>query len=99
MLLYYITDRSGFEGNESARRIAMLKCVGEAASAGVGYIQLREKDLTLVDLELLGREALHVIRENSTTTKFLINTRTDVALAIGADGVNLPAGSPPASTV
>ena len=99
MLLYYITDRKGFDAPEPERRVALLKRIGEAARAGVDYIQLREKDLGIVDLELLAREALHVIRENWPKTKLLINTHPDTALAIGADGVHLPAGSPPASAV
>ena len=99
MLLYYITDRGGFEGNDAEQRAALLRCVAGAARAGVDYIQLREKDLSTDDLELLAREALHVVRESSATTKLLINTFTDVALAIGADGVHQPAGSPPASAV
>jgi thiamine-phosphate pyrophosphorylase len=99
VLLYYITDRRGFTGNESERRVALLRCIADAASAGVDYVQLREKDLDLADLELLAREALHVIRDRSAATKLLINTHTDIALAVGADGVHLPAGSPPASEV
>lgn len=99
MLLYYITDRRGFEGNDTEQRTGLLRCIVEVARAGADYIQLREKDLRTVDLELLAREALHVVRENSVTTKLLINTHTDIALAIGADGVHLPGGSPPASTI
>jgi thiamine-phosphate pyrophosphorylase len=99
MLLYYITDRKGFDGNESERRVALLKHIAEAARAGVDYIQLREKDLSVVDLELLAREVLRVVRENSAAAKLIINTHTEIALAIGADGVHLPAGSPPASAV
>jgi thiamine-phosphate pyrophosphorylase len=99
MLLYYITDRKGFNGTEAERRAALLKRIGEAARAGVDYIQLREKDLRIVDLELLARKALHVVRGNSATTKLLLNTHTKIALAIAADGVHLPAGSPPASAI
>jgi len=33
-LLYYITDRSQFRGDESARRRALLATVAEAARAG-----------------------------------------------------------------
>jgi len=99
MLLYYITNRKGFQGNESEQRLALFKRIAEASRAGLDYIQLREKDLSIVDLELLAREALHIIRENSATTKFLINRHNDVALATGADGVHLPAGSAPASVV
>ena len=99
MLLYYITDRTGFSGTDSERRIALLRRIAEAARAGVDYIQLREKELDSAELELLAREALHVIRYNNATAKLFINTHADIALAVGADGVHLPAGSPPASEV
>ena len=55
MLLYYITDRKGFGGDESEQRAALLKRIAESARAGVDYIQLREKELGIVDLELLAR--------------------------------------------
>jgi thiamine-phosphate pyrophosphorylase len=96
-LLYYITDRSQFRGDEHARRRALLAKIAEAASVGVNYIQLREKDLSTRELETLAREAVAAVR-NSTPlrtenrelrTRLLINSRTDVALAAGADGVHL----------
>jgi thiamine-phosphate pyrophosphorylase len=90
-LLYYITDRSQFPGEESAHRHALLAKVAEAARAGVDYIQLREKDLTARELEILAREVVAVMRENSPSTRLLINSRTDVALAAEADGVHLRA--------
>ena len=99
MLLYYITDRTGFAGTESEQRTALLRRIADSASAGVDYIQLREKDLEAAELELLAREGLRVIRENSAITKFLINTHADLALAVGADGVHLPADSPPACEI
>ena len=96
-LLYYITDRSQFAGDEPARRRALLAKIADAAQAGVDYIQLREKDLTGRELEILAREAVAIIRENPLTvnhqslvTRLLINSRTDVALAVGANGVHLP---------
>ena len=88
-LLYYITDRSQFRGDEHARRHALLAKVAEAARAGVDYIQLREKDLSARELETLAREVVELVRENSPSTRLLINSRTDVALAVGADGVHL----------
>jgi thiamine-phosphate pyrophosphorylase len=90
-LLYYITDRSQLGGNELARRLALLAKVAEAASAGVDYIQLREKDLSARELETLAREAAGLVRENSRTSRLFINSRTDIALAAGADGVHLRA--------
>lgn len=99
MLLYYITDRRGFAGNDAEQRASLLQRIGEAARAGVDYIQLREKDLDPTDLELLAREALRRVRANSATTRLLINSRVDVALAVGADGVHLPADSPSVSAI
>lgn len=88
MLTYYITDRSQFAGGEAERRTLLLRTIRSTASAGIDYIQLREKDLCVRDLELLAREALHLIREEGPA-RLLINHRTDVALAVGADGVHL----------
>ena len=92
MLLYYITDRKSLAGTDAQQRSRLLVKIAEAAHAGVDYIQLREKDLPPRDLELLARDAVRTVRENSATTKLLINGRADVALASGADGVHLPAG-------
>ena len=88
-LLYYITDRSQFSGDERSRRRASLAKVVEAARAGVDYIQLREKDLSTRALESSAREVVAAVRDNSSTARLLINSRTDVALAAGADGVHL----------
>lgn len=88
-LLYYITDRSQFPGGESARCRTVLAKIAEAARAGVDYIQLREKDLSARELEDLARDAVDAVRENSDTTRLLINSRADVAIAVGADGVHL----------
>jgi thiamine-phosphate pyrophosphorylase len=95
MLLYYITDRKAFAGTDAQQRIALLRRIADAAQAGVNYIQLREKDLDSTDLELLAREALHVIRESNAATKLLINSAVEVALSVGADGVHLPSNSLP----
>jgi thiamine-phosphate pyrophosphorylase len=99
MLLYYITDRHGFAGGEDQQRRALLDRVSQAAQAGIDYIQLREKDLTIRELESLAIEAVAAVRANSSSTRILINGRADVALACGADGVHLPGGSLPASEV
>ncbi|HLM79176.1 MAG TPA: thiamine phosphate synthase [Terriglobales bacterium] len=90
-LLYYITDRSQFRGDERVRRRDLLAKVAEAVRARVDYIQLREKDLSTRELEMLAREVVAMVRENSSLTRLLINSRTDVALAAGADGVHLRA--------
>ena len=91
MLLYYITDRRQFAGNENDRRRALLHKIAEASRCGVDFIQLREKDLCARDLESLARAAVAAVRENSPHTRLLINSRSDVAIACGADGVHLRA--------
>ena len=93
-LLYYITDRTAFLGDEPVRRRRLLEKIAEAARAGVDYIQLREKDLSTRDLESLAREAVCLMAQLRTEnrelrTALLINSRADVALAVGADGVHL----------
>jgi thiamine-phosphate pyrophosphorylase len=93
-LLYYITDRNAFPGDEAARRRRLLEKIAEAARARVDYIQLREKDLSARELEILAREAVAVIERlragiRELSTALLINSRTDVAMAAGADGVHL----------
>jgi thiamine-phosphate pyrophosphorylase len=99
-LLYYITSRAAFPGDEQARRFLLLGKIEEAASCDVDYIQLREKDLPTRALESLAREAAAIVRQvreklraenREMKTRLLINSRTDVALAAGADGVHLPA--------
>jgi thiamine-phosphate pyrophosphorylase len=96
MLLYYITDRTGFAGNGVQQRDAVLRRIADAARAGVDYIQLREKDLSARDLECLARDAVRAIRETCSASKLLINGRADIALGCGADGVHLPGGALPA---
>jgi thiamine-phosphate pyrophosphorylase len=92
LLLYYITDRTHFNGNESSRRRALLDKIGEAARNGIDLIQLREKDLSARELESLARNAVSIVRSyepERSRTRFLINSRVDVAVACGADGVQL----------
>jgi thiamine-phosphate pyrophosphorylase len=97
-LFYYITDRKFFSGDDKSRRSRLLDKVTEAASAGVDYIQLREKDLTARELETLAREAITIVRGYARQSEksgkrgpaLLVNSRTDVALAVAASGVHLP---------
>jgi thiamine-phosphate pyrophosphorylase len=98
-ILYYITDRTAFPGDDRNRRRHLLEKIAEAASQQVDYIQLREKDLPTRDLEQLASEAMRIICRESKlttdhcplTTALLINSRTDIALSTGAAGVHLPA--------
>ena len=95
-ILYYITDRSEFPGDSSAQRESLLAKIDEAARAGVDYIQLREKDLTIRELEALAVEVRNRIHRSKADSpgprvNLLINSRADVAIAVGSDGVHLPA--------
>jgi thiamine-phosphate pyrophosphorylase len=87
LILYYITDRAQLADDEANRQRRLLEKIAEAARAGVDYIQLRERDLRVRELERLAREAAVLVR--GTTTKLLINSRVDVAIAGSADGVHL----------
>jgi thiamine-phosphate pyrophosphorylase len=97
LLLFYITDRAQFPGDESARQGALLAKIAEVTRCGVDLVQLREKDLPINELEILARAAVRVVRENSplriekqeASTRLLVNSRVDVAIASGADGVHL----------
>ena len=64
MLLYYITDRLQFPGDENSRRIRLLETIAQAVRCGVDFIQLREKDLSPHQLETLAREAVQLRTEN-----------------------------------
>ena len=68
-ILYYITDRSAFPGDESARRRRLLEKISEAASVGIDYIQLREKDLCARDLESLAQDAMRIILQLRTENR------------------------------
>jgi thiamine-phosphate pyrophosphorylase len=94
LLLLYITDRSQFPGDENARRHALLTKITEAVRCGVNLVQLREKDLPTRELEALTCAVLRIIQplrseSREPTTRLLINSRSDVAIACGADGVHL----------
>jgi thiamine-phosphate pyrophosphorylase len=94
LLLYYITDRSQFPGDEGTRRRRLLENIAQATRCGVDYVQLREKDLSTREFEMLAREVMAIVQElrngnNRLKTGLLVNSRTDIAVACGADGVHL----------
>jgi thiamine-phosphate pyrophosphorylase len=88
---YYITDRKSAGGFGK-----LLAIIRDQMEMGLDYLQIREKDMgarqvfdfTLAVLEVRARTRAPI------KTKVLVNTRSDVALAAGADGVHLPAAAP-----
>lgn len=66
-----------------------LDVAARAARDGVEMIQIRAKELSARALVGLVRNAV-ALRGDS---RILVNTRMDIALACGAQGVHLPAGS------
>ena len=75
----------------------MIRCCIADRSVGsienVDWVQIRDK-------ELWGRELLDLVRRVMAlpnAVRVLVNTRVDVAIAAGAAGVHLPAGSVAAS--
>jgi len=60
-ILYYITDRTAFAADERTPAAVYSTKSPKPASAGIDYIQLREKDLCTLDLESLAREAMRII--------------------------------------
>jgi thiamine-phosphate pyrophosphorylase len=88
-ILYLITAGLTSENStpESKEFQNILELVSAAAEARVSLLQLREKDLTPLQLFELAKRAAEITR--GTATRLLVNDRADVAAAAGADGVHL----------
>jgi thiamine-phosphate pyrophosphorylase len=86
MKVCYVTDRKALPGSADAQVRLLLEKMENAASAGVDWIQIREKDLPARELFALVQEA---VRRILRSCRILVNDRLDVALAAGARGVHL----------
>ena len=80
-LLCFVTDRKRCLGRD------LEEVVEQAVAHGAGIVQLREKDLSARDLFELGTRVQNAIAGRA---KLILNDRIDVALALNADGVQLP---------
>lgn len=93
-VLCYVTDRHFFSNVDSREaRETLLSKIEAAASAGVDWVQIREKDLSGRDCALLVRDALPRVEKssagNALPARLLVNDRLDVALSQHAGGVHL----------
>lgn len=74
--------------NRAQTRLALPEWTEAACAAGARLIQLRERDLDAASLYHLAAQLRRITARYGTT--LLINDRTDVALAIDAEGVVIP---------
>src|SRR5207247_8815831 len=77
--LTLVTDRTQTRGRE------LVSVVGDCLAAGLPAVQVREKDLGAAELAFLCRRIRGLTRD--TRALLVVNDRVDVALAVGADGV------------
>jgi thiamine-phosphate pyrophosphorylase len=82
-----VTDRRQASGTDE-----LLRSVDSAIAGGVTAVQLREKDVLFEDLLPLARQLRGL---TSGRAQLLVNGPVELAVAVGADGVHLPEGSPP----
>ena len=75
--LCLVTDRSQTRGRD------LVEVVAACVAAGLPALQVREKDLSVSDLASLCRR----LRALRPAPFLIVNDRADVALAVGADGV------------
>ena len=93
-ILCYVTDSKGLSpATPSDLSSALVQTIATLASAGVDWIQLREKHMPARDLSSLTREASRQPAAQPGRERpkpcVIVNDRLDVAIAEGADGVHL----------
>lgn len=83
-----ITSGEATPANFSPTSIKILDLISAAVLNRISLIQIREKQLDGKQLFELVSRAVSLTK--GSMTKLLVNGRTDVAIAAGADGVHLP---------
>ena len=89
-MMCLVTDRRRLSSGADAMD-RLVELAGAAARAGIDLVHIRERDLDARALTALVTRCVSAVR--GTSTKILVNDRTDVALAAGAHGVHLRADS------
>jgi thiamine-phosphate pyrophosphorylase len=93
VLRYAITDRAAYGGSPAYRLDSVVREATQWAAEGIEFIQIREKDLGAGELAGLTRKVLAAARAAGSATRVMVNSRADVAVATGADGVHLTAAA------
>jgi thiamine-phosphate pyrophosphorylase len=88
------TDRTTPAAEEFS---GLLRLVQAAVGTQIDLVQVREKNLSASVLYQLALSAARITK--GTATKLLINDRSDIAVAAGADGVHLTTSSLPTAVV
>lgn len=83
--VYLVTDRHATGGRP------LVETVERALQGGADTVQLRDKDLPTNQLYATALRLREATRRHDA--KLLINDRIDIAIAVDADGVHLPAAS------
>ena len=94
---YLITRGNLNPSNFSTEKLKTLETVRFAVERGIEMVQIREKSLEGRDLFELTLQAVKLAGAGDTRT--LVNERFDVAVAAGADGVQLTSTSIPVEYV
>ncbi|MGC8550780.1 MAG: thiamine phosphate synthase [Acidobacteriaceae bacterium] len=95
MLLYAITQRSLFPGDENAHLNALIQLARRLAKDGVPYLQIREKDLPPARLKSLATAIVQITQAENNQMSVLLNGPAAIALKTGCQGIHL-AGNVPA---
>jgi thiamine-phosphate diphosphorylase len=85
-ILCLVVDRGAARGD-------LAQCVADAVGAGVDWVQIRERGLEgaalLAHAEVIDRAARQAAARRGGQVKIFVNRRIDIALALGAEGVQL----------